>query len=336
MVLQIVDGHTTGQLGWAATAGGALAYAAGPAANTRCVSGAGAPGITYPLPSAAATCIAGAFCYNDGSSWGSTTAGSQFIEFLGDAGAVQHLCVKVTADGHIEARRGGPNGTILATSTYVLTANQWHHWELKGTIADAGGICILRIDGVEVLNFTGDTRNGGTLATVSSVRFGSNAGGSKWTSIVIMDGTGTDHNDFIGERVIRRGNPDGAGATTGLTPSAGVNWQNVDEDPWAAAGTDYNSASGVAKDTYTHSDVSGFSSVDAVRVILYALKTDAGARTVRTVMRSSIGTENDGGADLALSTTVGVVTGPIRTTTPDGAALTQTNVNSSEYGVKVA
>jgi hypothetical protein len=285
-----------------------------------------------PLPTPAAICYVGIAFKETGSAWGSTSAGAYLLNTWGDAGAVQHVTINVSNDGHITVRRGGANGTIIATSTLTITANAWHYLEARIVVSDASGEVIVRVDGAEYINATGlDTKNGGTATTVSTIGFGQ-FGSCVYDDLYVCDGTGAaPYNTFLGDKVIRRATPDGAGASTGFTPSAGSNYQCVDEDPWTTA--DYVAAAAAATDLYSHSDVSGFSSVDATQVITYSLKTDAGARTLRTVTRSAVGTSAES-ADLALPTSVAVVQGPIRQTDPDGAAWTQSLVNSAQYGVK--
>lgn len=295
------------------------------------LSGAGGT-ITIPVPTPAAVAYCGFAFKESGSAWGSGSSGVFLVSFAGDSGATTHVTVKVAADGRVEVRRGNGAGTVIGTSVLVLSVNVWHYMEVEVIVSDAGGVVVVRVDNVEYLNLTAvDTKNGGTLTTVSTVALGQ-FNGANYDDFYFCDGTGAaPYNTFLGDRVVRAGRPDGAGASTGLTPSAGSNYQCVDEDPWTT--TDYVSGA-AGTDLYSVSDVSGFSSVDAVQTITYSNKTDAGVRTLRTVMRSNLGTSVES-ADLALTTTTGVVQGPIRQLDPDSAPLTQTLVNTAQYGVKV-
>jgi hypothetical protein len=288
--------------------------------------------VTIPLPTPAAQVFVGVAIKPSALSIGSTGANCYAIGVRSDAGATGHLCVNFSPDGHVYLRRSlSPIGTIMATSTAIISPDVWHYLELSATIADAGGICIVRLDGVEIINFVGDTKNAGTATTISSIDLGG-LQTSYYDDLYICDALGAaPYNTFLGDRVVKAARPDGAGASSGFTPSAGSNYQCVDEDPWTTA--DYVAAAAAATDTYTHADVSGFSSVDALQVVTYSLKTDAGVRTLRTVMRSSAGTSAES-ADLALPTSVGVVQGPIRQTDPDALPLTQALVNTAQYGVK--
>jgi hypothetical protein len=331
MALQVFDGFEIAPFsrnGWVGTVPTAQAGRTGGKAVSF-----GANGLsTLPLPTPAAQVTFGFAFRPSSGSIGSTGANCYIWGIRGDAAATGHMCMNIAFDGHLTLRRSiSPLGTIIATSSAVISENVWHYLEVQATIADAGGICIVRLDGVEVINFVGDTKNAGTLTTVSSIDLGG-IQTSYFDDFYALDGLGAaPYNTFLGDRVVKAMRPDGAGASTGFTPSAGANYQCVDEDPWTTA--DYVAAAAAATDLYTHSDVAGFSSVDAVQPVTYSLKTDAGVRTLRTVMRSNLGTSVES-ADLALPTSVGVIQGPIRLTDPDGVALTQALLNSAQYGVK--
>lgn len=335
MTLQLFDGFEVATFlrNNAILSAGAISSQAGRTGGKAARISASGATLSFPLPTPAAVVYVGFAFKENGAAWGSTTAGSFLLNTYGDAGATQHVCVGVSNDGRITVKRGGPNGTLLATGVPVLVANAWHYFEAKVVISDTVGEVVVKIDGAEYLNATNlDTKNAGTLTTISTVVLGQ-FGTCDYDDLYVCDGLGAaPYNTFLGDKVVKATRPDGAGASTGFTPSAGSNYQCVDEDPWTTA--DYVAASAAASDLYSHADVSGFSSVDALQVITYSLKTDAGARTLRTLARSNSGGITAESADLALPTSVAVVQGPIRQTNPDGLPLTQTLVNADQYGVK--
>jgi hypothetical protein len=257
------------------------------------------------------------------------------IIFQGDGASVSHLTIGTNALGNMLLRFGNAAGTIIATSTQNISAGVWYYIEAKVVISDTVGICVVKLNGVTWINFSGDTKNAGTLSSVSNIQLGWSTSVTAWDDLILMDDTGAaPYNDFIGERVIRPMRPNGVGAVTGLTPNSAVaNWTTVDEDPWSAT-ADYNSATATATDTYAFSDVSGLTSVDAVQVAMYALKMDSGSRNIRAVQRTSGGTQVES-VDFPLSTTIAPYQGAIRLTDPSGATWTQSLVNSAEYGVKI-
>lgn len=188
------------------------------------------------------------------------------------------------------------NGTVLGTSSVVLSNWTWYYIELKVVIDNSAGTVLLKVDGVEEINLTSqDTQNGST-AEISSVRFGSGVSGTdagldpRFDDIVIGDGSGTDATDLLGECAIELLSPDGAGNYAQWTPSAGSNYQNVDEAPSSSDGdTTYNSSSTAAqKDTFTTGNLVVTSgNVRAVQVGYIARREDGGGRTIRSMIRTS-------------------------------------------------
>jgi hypothetical protein len=100
-------------------------------------------------------------------------------------------------------------------------------------------------------------------------------------------------NDFFGRVRVDARVPTGAGATTGFTPLAGSNWQNVD-DAAPDDDTTYSSATTVVTDTFVVQDapVAG-ATIFGVQHNLSMKKSDAGVCTVAPVIRHS-GADNVG------------------------------------------
>jgi hypothetical protein len=308
------DGYTTGRLG------GGSAYM-----NTGGASGRWIP--------ASATVVVG-LAYQ-----GVTFGASGFREFLrlySDTGTTWHLGLQVTSNNNVVLTRAG---TVLATATGVLTATSWNYLELRATIADAGGRATVRVNGNTVIDFTGDTRNGGTSASMDFVQLLSQAtGGSNQyyvDDLYVLDATGpAPNNDFLGDVRVVTLTPTGAGNTTGLTPSTGANWSCVDELPYSAS--DFVSASAAgAKDTYACADLpAGTAAVYGVQLGAIAKKTDAGTRSLKTVVRRAGTDYSDAGT--ALATSDSALLRLLSTDPSTGAAWTPANVNAMEIGVAVA
>ena len=157
----------------------------------------------------------------------------------------------VTANTSHQLRfeRSFNGGTILQTSAACLNTNAWNY--ITGTIfVDNSGTWDIYCNGVQVLNGSGDTQAQVT-AQVGGITIGT--GATYWAdSLWIWQHTGSFNNTHPGltaEQVVSAFLPVGAGTTTGLTPSAGSNWQNVDEAP-PNSDTDYNAGASNAFDTY--------------------------------------------------------------------------------------
>jgi hypothetical protein len=204
-----------------------------------------------------------------------------------DSGGVRHLNINDVGDGTIEVRR---STTVLATSGVVIPSSLVHYYiELRGTINDTTGSYELAVDGTVVLSASSvDTRNAG-VSSVSRIHLGD---GKTFygDDLYIMSGSGARKGDIRVPTLF----PSGAGNSTAWTPSAGSNYQCVDE---AAPNddTDYVSSSTAGqRDTYAYDNLpAGVTAVHAVQVNLNARKDDAGVRTIATVIRRS-GTDYDG------------------------------------------
>jgi hypothetical protein len=292
---------------------------------------AGSSSGTFSLPfvSAAATTVVGFGFFMP-------SANTPAFQFYGDNGTVMHHQITFAADQRVQLRR---SATTVATSVGVpISLSTWHYMELKMTVADAGGIGIVKIDGVEHINFTGDTKNGGTAASLDRLNVDLAATNTAIDDLYILDGTGSaPYNDFIGEKVIKAKRPVGNGAASAFTGSDGDSTDNyllVDEDPVNI--TDYVASNTAGQqDLYDLSAATGLASVDAVQVAFYASKSDSGSRSLKALQRSSGGNVVASTA-IPLSTSWAALQGSVRTVNPDGAAWTPANVNTIQAGIETA
>lgn len=255
-----------------------------------------------------------------------------------DGGTV-HLHFRINASsGKIEVRRGSSTGTLIATGNAVLTTNTFYYLEFKVTINDSTGVIVTKVNGVEDINVTGqDTQNGGN-ASYDNIRFfwdgQGNGGTCDVDDLVIWDTAGSVNNDFMGDVRVQAILPSGAGATTEWTPSAGSNYQNVDEAA-PNGDTDYNSeATATDVDTFVYGDLTPTSgTVKAVQWLAYARKDDGGTRTVRPVVRHG-GTDYFGSSK-SVSSSYTYLRHLMETNPGTAAAWTISDVNAAEFGIEL-
>lgn len=264
----------------------------------------------------------------------SSNSPTQVLRLYGDAGATEHLRLWWSSTTTLSL---GRSATVIATASVPEPlAGSWSYIEVWATIADSGGRCVVKIDGATVIDFTGDTKNAGTASTLDSMQFGGAGSGvlRYYDDVYICDATGTaPHNTFLGPCRVYALSPTGAGTDTQMTPSAGANWQCVDEQPASAA--DYVTGSTGQRDTYATADLpSSAGTIFAVQASVVAAKTDAGALTLKTAMRSG-GTVYTGTAG-ALSVSDTIIR-TIRTTDPaTSATWTKSGIDALEAGAEVA
>lgn len=229
----------------------------------------------------------------------SAGAAATLIEFRNDLATTKvHLLLRLTPIGRLALFRGT---TEIATSSLILVPDRFYWLEMRVVCASSGRF-VLRVDGADVIDFTGQTTNSATTnpAGVQGVRFlPGNAGTStaehtSFDDIVIWDNqTGWPNTFPIGPHRISALAPNAAGTTTAWTPSTGANWQAVDERVTAA---------------YSESDF--VSATTANSVDLYNMENlPTTALDVRTVVANIVGrgTETPKTIDVAVrsaSTTV--------------------------------
>lgn len=253
---------------------------------------------------------------------------ARFLRLAG--GGVYHMAVYGATGGLLELYRGD-GVTLLAISTKPLPFNRFCLVEFWAKIADSGGRFTLKVDNETIIDFTGDTRNGGTAAEVMSVDCGvfTDPTTGYWTNIALDTISGGPA--WLGDGIIVDLNPTGAGNTTGFTPSAGSNWQTVDDRPSSTA--DYNTAAAAAtKDDFVLSNSpSDAATVKSAGAITYAKRVGTAAgQNIRHYLRIS-GTDY-AGADKALPISEAHQTTIWETNPATGVAFTTTVVDGMNAG----
>jgi len=255
--------------------------------------------------------------------------------------ATTHLLVWVAADGAIQVYRTGGGagwtaikafGPLLATSAAgLLSVGVYVHVETKVVIHASTGTVEVRLNGATVLSATGLNTSTGGSGIGNLVYIG---GPHDIDDLSVCDGTGAaPWNDFLGDCRVDALYPTGAGATTGWTPSAGANWQCVD-DTVPNDDTDYTSAAAAGvTDTFVVPDapVVG-AAIYGVQHCVSAKKSDAGAAAIAAVVRHS-GVDYVG-ADLNPGTAYAVLQQIHATNPGTAAAWTEAGFNAAEFGYK--
>ena len=144
--------------------------------------------------------------------------------------AVQHISILLNIDGKIYVYRGTDSGTLIATSTEITSYEEWHHVEIKVKIDNTVGVVIVNIDGIEFINFSGDTQNAGN-ATVNKISLGSAysqsgnllPGTNKLMGdVFIFSDAGSFWNDFVGDIYCQPMPPTSDATPNQFTPSSGT------------------------------------------------------------------------------------------------------------------
>ena len=258
-----------------------------------------------------------------------------FVSIMGDNATTNHIHLG-TGDvaGTIEVSRGFyTSRTVLYTVN--VPANVWTYFELRVKVADTGGYADLRVNGAPVGTFTGDTKNAGTSTMIDAIQLygsGNNTGITvSWDDLYVIDETGAaPYNTYLGDVRVQTLVPSAPGASSQMTPSAGENWDSVNELPFSAA--DYVQAKPSQLDTYQASDLlGGTTAVYGTQVNAVVKKADAGAIAAKTALRTG------GSSYFGPTTVVGtgdVVISDLRTQDPTtNADWTINSINNVEIGI---
>jgi len=215
------------------------------------------------------------------------------IFFMDNANGTQVSLYDVV--GVLKVYRGEKGGTLLATASKSIDANAWHQIEMKVTISNSAGVVIVKVDGETLINIQSgdgvDTQNT-ALTICDAIQFGNyledcnNVSGI--SDIIIMDTTGSYCNDFLGARIVQVLMPTSAGTYSQFTPSAGSNYQCVDETS-PNGDTDYNAADTAGeKDTFNFGDaINPNGVIDAVVFSPYVKTDDGGSAKFKAFVRSN-------------------------------------------------
>lgn len=254
-------------------------------------------------------------------------------------GATLHVAMRFdTSTGTINVYR---STTLIDSSSSGLISNgEWHYYEVKVTIHDSTGVFQVDLDGTQVINFSGDTRNGGTSGVIDVIYFGCNSGNHLYMDdIYVFDDAGSTNNAVVGDCVVETIKPNGNGNYSDFTGSDGNSVDNyllVDDAPTPDSDSTYVAA-GIAgdTDTYAMSDLSAVTSATVFGVQVGTLARHEGAGgTYRHAHRrgttDSFGSAKTPGASYGWDAYVweqDPAAGP--------GAWTVANVNASEFGVDI-
>ena len=254
-------------------------------------------------------------------------------------GSTMHVNFGLNASGFPYSTRGG--STIIGLYETAYGINTYRYIEFKLYCHASAGSIEMRIDNEPVIVESGiDTRFGTGDTNITQVTFThgfSDVSTANMDDFYLCDGTGSEHNTFLGDVSVQTLYPNGNGNSSQLTGSDGNSTDNyllVDE-AGAPSTADYVESSTVGqKDTYAFGNLTATTgTVYAVRQSSYAAKTDAGVRSIYNVARLST-TEED--SDEHFLGTGYAFHSDIWTEKPGGGSWTISDVNSAEFGVKIA
>lgn len=224
--------------------------------------------------------------------------------------------------------------TLASTTEFILPPASFVYIEMKAVFHNTAGSIEIRVNGVTVLSYSGDTTS---TANAYANRLDITATSSNFMldDLYVCDGTGTANNDFLGDMRVDTLLPTADGTYSAFTPSTGTShYAAVDDMPLDTA--DYVSGTTVgSRDSYVMSDLAMLPGSDIAGVAVFGVfaKDDNGIKNATTMLRSG-GTNYDG-VTFPLSATAKCL-GKIYEKNPNGdVAWTESAVNGLEAGAVV-
>lgn len=263
-----------------------------------------------------------------------------YVNFRFYEGATLHVDIKFqhSTPSTIVAYRGASQIATYNFTSYV--AGTFRLLEAYIKIDDTVGRVVVVIDSDyahPVIDFTGDTRNGGT-GVIDTFQVACTSTYAIVDDIAINDTSGGSHNSWCGDGYAKLLAPNANGDSSALVGSDGNSVDNyllVDEVPYNT--TDYveSDVSG-AKDLYNVAAPSLVAGevINSVRAVAIAKLDAAGAGSLAVGIKTA---SEDWGSDVALSSTTWKACSKFYATDPaDAGAWTEAKVNTLQVGVKVA
>ncbi len=265
------------------------------------------------------------------------STGNNTVLYLRDSSNNTHCSITRTLSGtDFIYRVFNANSVQVGTDKTISGLTTWVHIGIKLTTGAAGTVTV-RFDDVVHLNAVSSDFLSGSNNFVSRVGFSAAQQSNSSTfydDIVIMDTTGSD-NDFKGSGLHCVASfPTAAGDSTQWTPSAGSNFQNVDDtDP--DDDTTYNSSNSNGQlDLYNITDLPAFNgSVLGVDIWSVLRKTTGGTEEAKLALKTNSAIYY--GDNIALTSSYALYRKQQILNPTTGVAFTQAEANALQIGVEV-
>lgn len=261
------------------------------------------------------------------------------VSFRSSGNSIQVWAV-CESTGIIRVYRGGSPGSgggtsLGATAAPALVAGAYQHFEMAVNFSNTAGTVEIRVNGVTVLSLSSVDTVATATEECSQVAFlhsyFANPGVSvDMDDVFVWDGTGTENNDFLGDRRVRTLFPNGNTASAGWTAvGAASGYQCIDE---AAPNdeTDYIEAIGgtTPVSEFEFEDLPAVGAVAAVQTYVRARKTNAGAANLQASLVS--GASVDAGTDRPITEAYTYYTDVSELDPATGTPWTQSAVNAAK------
>jgi len=278
------------------------------------------------------TLIAGFAFRSSDSNNPSYDANQPFMAFM--AGGTIQIGLWLMGDLCINLRLGG--GTYIG-STLPIIRYAWNYIEIKVLFSPTVGTAEVRLNGDPILAVTGINTSASGGTTGSRILFDAvnNDHNVYLDDVYVCNGLGTKNNDFLGPVRIATIRPNAAGFSTDFTPSAGANFECVDDVNTVGTAT-YNSHDVVGeKDSYNLDAIpEAGTTIHGIAVNSNMKKSDSGVRSAHPLVRVN-STDYSLGSSNVLAEGWEIRQDILEINPDDSADWEDADINALEVGVEV-
>ena len=242
--------------------------------------------------------------------------------------AQAQLAIALTIEGRLTFKRGS---TVIDTSALTMTADDWHFIDVQFKIDNAVGLYNVWVDGILWMEATGvDTEQ--FTGGIGNVKWPTH--NAKWDDMHLYLGAGASNATRVGDSKVPAVLVNAAGDDAQWSPSAGANYENVD-DPIADEDATYNQDGVIGqRDLYNFADLAAFTgSIKGVEVLGRFRKTDVGDKQAKIACKSG-GTVYYGG-NVAILDTYALFHKAWEVDPFTSAEWTRTSFNAAQFGAEV-
>lgn len=229
--------------------------------------------------------------------------------------------------------------------TELSTTGAWFSVGIRHTIHASTGFISLYIGGALVFTYIGDTRpsnvDSGQQFQTSAQYFlcaGRRAGAGGFTDAYIddlyVDEAVGEADDFVPGRGFHVIFPTGTGENADFTPTAGANWENVDDNPNDGSTTENQSTTDQDMDTFAFADTFTLPAQHTIVQVIatpFARQLDSGAQLS---VHAFDGTLYDHSDPLDLPTGYSRPVFAVFPLQPDGSPWTENAIDNCEFGYR--
>lgn len=259
--------------------------------------------------------------------------------FLADSSDTALMQVRGSIDGYIQYYIGN---TLIATTNGATYSGGWDLVEFHYKMADSGGRIEIKLNGLQIADFTGDTKPNSST-TFNRIYLGTTSTSLGYAQVyyddvAINDTTGTEDNSWCGDGHIVLYRPNSSGSVTMLMGSDGNQIDNyllIDDMPSDGDSTYVYSGSPGYYDLYgiQNTSLPVNSVIKRVWVVSNAKDPDLGY--INSVIQTASGSYTSGSSQL--STSYQYLHHEGYTTNPStGSGWTSDEIDNLQIGIQIA